>query len=494
MYCAFPFFRGYGQHDASEFLKVMIDRLQEALKRKHRDGSSSSFISDVFQGSYLSTVTCFTCHSVFHKEEEFTDLPLPIPSRDEIAKLVAKSEHLMTEQDKADSRLFNSSFLGLLSSPSTNLYDCLMSFCHTEQLENYAFYCENCKAKVKSEKVIKIKNPPEVLAITIKRFHYNGVGSKISTKVNFPRLLDLEFFLLNRESIQYDLTCVIQHIGSVSGGHYVAYCKNEDGCWRNFNDSIVKLVTEEDVVGKEAYVLFYTKSFQPPKALEISGRVAYVPSEWLVKYYNLSWAGQIRAANLLCKHGNLKPQVPPSMFSRIPRGEVNRLWQTYKADCPPIERADNCDDCKRDLLKIAKRLEKELKLVEDLNEIQQFEGPWHLISSAWVRRWKEYMQPSPSQLTGILLPPPIDNSILLTEDGLPKPNLMKTTHYRAVNRHVWAVFQTLYGGGPEILRNRLDIYAAPVTEKLCSTPDLSPMIAKQVNKLKVIGDNLMYRS
>jgi hypothetical protein len=170
---------------------------------------------------------------------------------------------------------------------------------------------------------------------------------------------------------------------------------------------------------------------------------------------------------------------------------VTRLWNSFKADVDPIERAETCDECLRGLKRTEKRLTRELEIVEELNAIHQFEGPWHLVSSSWIARWKEYLRPSVSQLDGIQPPGPIDNSMLLTKDGLPRPNLMKTTHYRAVNRHVWAALHMLYGGGPAVRRNRIDLYAAAVTEVSCSTSDLTPMLMEELNKLKSLGSLLL---
>jgi len=54
----------------------------------------------------------------------------------------------------------------------------------------------------------------------------------------------------------YDLTTVVVHIGKLDGGHYICYCKR-DGQWLKFNDSKVTLATEAQVLGAEAYLLFY---------------------------------------------------------------------------------------------------------------------------------------------------------------------------------------------------------------------------------------------
>ena len=52
------------------------------------------------------------------------------------------------------------------------------------------------------------------------------------------------------------LYALIEHQGSFSGGHYIAYVRL-DKRWYQMNDSIVTEVAEEDVCGKQAFMLFY---------------------------------------------------------------------------------------------------------------------------------------------------------------------------------------------------------------------------------------------
>lgn len=56
----------------------------------------------------------------------------------------------------------------------------------------------------------------------------------------------------------YDLIAVANHYGGLGGGHYTAYGKNrEDNLWHYFDDSNVSQASEENVISKAAYVLFY---------------------------------------------------------------------------------------------------------------------------------------------------------------------------------------------------------------------------------------------
>lgn len=56
----------------------------------------------------------------------------------------------------------------------------------------------------------------------------------------------------------YDLYAISNHFGSLSGGHYTAFCKNPIyKKWYDFDDSNVDRVNPSNLCTKAAYVLFY---------------------------------------------------------------------------------------------------------------------------------------------------------------------------------------------------------------------------------------------
>ena len=58
----------------------------------------------------------------------------------------------------------------------------------------------------------------------------------------------------------YDLYAVCNHSGGMSGGHYTAYCKNPvNGTWYLFDDMRVERISENQIVTKAAYLLFYAR-------------------------------------------------------------------------------------------------------------------------------------------------------------------------------------------------------------------------------------------
>jgi ubiquitin carboxyl-terminal hydrolase 4/11/15 len=114
---------------------------------------------------------------------------------------------------------------------------------------------------------MEVFNTPEVLVIHFKRFSHTRnsmFGSKkISDFIDFPvnGLNMTPFIRSNQEGnkqIIYDLYGVSNHFGSLSGGHYTAFCKNIlYKRWFNFDDTDVSKVNESDLTTKAAYVLFY---------------------------------------------------------------------------------------------------------------------------------------------------------------------------------------------------------------------------------------------
>ena len=57
----------------------------------------------------------------------------------------------------------------------------------------------------------------------------------------------------------YELFAISNHYGSLLGGHYTAYCKNNQNEWYEFDDSQVSRISAKRIVTKAAYFLCYRK-------------------------------------------------------------------------------------------------------------------------------------------------------------------------------------------------------------------------------------------
>ncbi|KAG8577747.1 hypothetical protein GDO81_010279 [Engystomops pustulosus] len=145
------------------------------------------------------------------------------------------------------------------------LKDCIELFTTKEKLgAEDPWYCPNCKEHQQATKKLDLWSLPPVLVVHLKRFSYSRyMRDKLDTLVDFPVSdLDMSKFLINPNAgpCCYNLIAVSNHYGGMGGGHYTAFAKNkDDGKWYYFDDSSVSTASEDQIVSKAAYVLFYQR-------------------------------------------------------------------------------------------------------------------------------------------------------------------------------------------------------------------------------------------
>ena len=147
-----------------------------------------------------------------------------------------------------------------------SLYDCLDLFVSPEKLGQHdPWYCPKCKTHRQATKKFDLWNCSDYLVIFLKRFSSSHRwGSKINCTVSFPlKDFNLSDYLPEGSdaSSKYNLVAIINHMGSISGGHYTSYARNEaDSRWYCFDDSFVSPINnEQDLISSSAYVLFYKR-------------------------------------------------------------------------------------------------------------------------------------------------------------------------------------------------------------------------------------------
>ncbi|NWI13996.1 UBP4 hydrolase, partial [Crypturellus soui] len=145
------------------------------------------------------------------------------------------------------------------------LRDCIELFTTMETLgEHDPWYCPNCKKHQQATKKFDLWSLPKILVVHLKRFSYSRYWrDKLDTVVEFPiRGLNMSEFVCDPRagSYVYDLIAVSNHYGAMGVGHYTAYAKNKvNGKWYYFDDSSVSVASEDQIVTKAAYVLFYQR-------------------------------------------------------------------------------------------------------------------------------------------------------------------------------------------------------------------------------------------
>ena len=239
------------QHDAHEFMGFLLNELHEGINRARVKGRKSpadnetlgeacarhltwenSRISELFGGMLRSEVCCSVCSDKSIVYIPFLDIALPIPER------IQRPYHN--------------------DSPYFSLIGCLNMITAKEILDGEERpYCNKCMGLTKSTKLMSIAELPKFLVIQLKRFSFNPVRTKLSTPVIFNYKLILKDIASTNHT--YSLYGVVCHSGSISAGHYKAYCRHRDR-WRCFDDEFAYNVSWKQVQLQEAYLLFYQES------------------------------------------------------------------------------------------------------------------------------------------------------------------------------------------------------------------------------------------
>ncbi|CAH8264522.1 unnamed protein product [Arabidopsis lyrata] len=147
-----------------------------------------------------------------------------------------------------------------------------------ENWEDLAVDSEKVIVKRAATKKVLVNKAPPVLTIHLKRFSQDARGriSKLSGHVDFQEFIDLSQYMDTRCSEEdqpvYRLAGLVEHLGTMRGGHYVAYIRGghkemrqsdikepNSSIWYHASDSFVRRASLEEVLRSEAYILFYER-------------------------------------------------------------------------------------------------------------------------------------------------------------------------------------------------------------------------------------------
>lgn len=100
--------------------------------------------------------------------------------------------------------------------------------------------CDGCNKKTYHNKRSSLSLLPRYLMISFQRYN-SRMRSKNSASIRFSDKLKLSSFidedLCKSNNSEYNLIGISNHSGSMSFGHYFAYCKGKNG-WYECNDSM----------------------------------------------------------------------------------------------------------------------------------------------------------------------------------------------------------------------------------------------------------------
>jgi len=266
-----PVFEGYAQNDAHEFFRLLIEKIHDEINSgpkkseaysefkssrsattlaqkaeewsRYSNDRDRSLVTSTFGGVLVNEVICTKCKHVSPTFEDALDLSLNLPSTTGAA---SSYKHEIA-----------------------TLEACIREFITNEFIQGYS--CESCKKKNTSLKRTTIWKQPETLVIQFKRFIYDQYGDrkKVRDSVSFPLdSLSLDAFMHERSPDhggKYKLYGVVNHLGNLDSGHYLALVYNEHlKCWLQYNDSKISKVSDKDMLefsrkSSEPYILFYKR-------------------------------------------------------------------------------------------------------------------------------------------------------------------------------------------------------------------------------------------
>ncbi|XP_068841424.1 ubiquitin carboxyl-terminal hydrolase 45 isoform X4 [Capricornis sumatraensis] len=223
----------------------------------------------------------------------------------------SEDKHMVSQSPQNAFQTLSQSYI--TTSKECSVQSCLYQFTSMELLMgNNKLLCENCtekKQKYRKEttsaekkaegvytnarKQLLISAVPAILILHLKRFHQAGLSlRKVNRHVDFPLMLDLAPFCSATcknvsvgGKVLYGLYGVVEHSGSMRGGHYTAYVKvrtpsrkllehitgkkNVPGLkeadsesasqWVHVSDTYVQVVPESRALSAQAYLLFYER-------------------------------------------------------------------------------------------------------------------------------------------------------------------------------------------------------------------------------------------
>jgi ubiquitin C-terminal hydrolase len=147
--------------------------------------------------------------------------------------------------------------LSIPNKHNISLNDCFVETFKEESLTgDNAWFDEKENKKKSVLKRSALTCLPIILCLHLKRWRDNL--TKKSDKVESPFILDITKFTIYKERTLYQLFGIVNHEGSINGGHYYSYVLR-DKTWFSLNDEIVKSISLDSVIHESNYCLFYRK-------------------------------------------------------------------------------------------------------------------------------------------------------------------------------------------------------------------------------------------
>ena len=184
-----------------------------------------TFVQKIFGGKLSTTCVCSSCDSKSISIDSFRDLSLSFPENEK------NEDDWDAENEYSVQRLLDYYFT-------------------SEQLTldgDNQYHCEKCQSLCDGIRCTELLQPPKNLILTLKHFAYDSryhTRSKLLIKKMFhDEVISVKVQSIPEGShriVKYRLYAAVVHSGvSLDSGHYYTFAREKDETWYKFNDSFV---------------------------------------------------------------------------------------------------------------------------------------------------------------------------------------------------------------------------------------------------------------
>ena len=244
------YFENFDQNDADEFLVLFLDLIHRGIRRKV--SLKMNRVTDPIITKAYDSWKKFYENDYSYIVQNFHSQMLGITACPEC-------DYSTTNHDPVQVMSLE------IPKGALSLEDCLKDHTRLTELDgDNQWKCDQCHKFTKAKQRNLLWKTSDILIFLLKRYKN---GRKIGRFIDYKDIFDIGSYTLNygsrsgaTSSTKYALQGVSVHDGSLGGGHYYAYCKNNlDKKWRKYNDTHVSEVSQEDALGTNGYVFFYKR-------------------------------------------------------------------------------------------------------------------------------------------------------------------------------------------------------------------------------------------
>ena len=226
------------QADAADLLNNIFSKLVEELGKEDSYCGTIQYENDVFNkdAMFADTVNYVDKDLILNK----------LFNGYYMSETICKKGHIQYTFQNDYLMAFN---MKNINKNTITLYDCISQYQEKKNIKDLQ-NCQNCNSNINIFQQ-KIYQPGNYMIFVFNGFMENNKTFEIQ-----------EYIYLKSDDgfkYQYILTSASIYFGSGKSGHYIAYCRADDGQFYSFNDSIVSLISFNKIKVSIPYILFYKK-------------------------------------------------------------------------------------------------------------------------------------------------------------------------------------------------------------------------------------------